>query len=183
MLKKIVTERMQLSPVSEEEVDELHQLWMQPEVRKYLWDDKIIPLEETRQIVSQSITAFLNNKYGLWVSRLIASEDIIGFCGYWPFFELPQVELIYGLSPKYWGRGLATEMARALLEYGFRECGLENIQASADVPNRASIAVMERLGMTFKEQTKINGKDLVFYQKQREELLNCTPEISTGSRQ
>jgi ribosomal-protein-alanine N-acetyltransferase len=102
------------------------------------------------------------------LARLLNTQLIIGFCGYWSFFEPPQIQLIYGLSAQYWSRGLATEMARAAIDYGFQECGFKVIYASADVPNKASIAVMKRLGMTYQKQEMINGKEIIFYQLNRD---------------
>lgn len=60
----------------------------------------------------------------------------------------PAVEIGWRLAPGYWGRGLATEGARALLADAFVRCGLEHVVAVAVEQNRASLAVMERLGMT-----------------------------------
>jgi RimJ/RimL family protein N-acetyltransferase len=59
------------------------------------------------------------------------------------------VELLYGLYQNFWGRGLATEAARAVLRFGFEEVGLEEILACADLDNPASVRVMERLGMSY----------------------------------
>jgi ribosomal-protein-alanine N-acetyltransferase len=168
MKLEIITERMQLSPVTEADTDELHQLWTQPEVRKYLFDDRVIEVSQTQQIVTQSISAFSDREYGLWLARLLNTQLIIGFCGYWPFLEPPQIQLIYGLSAQYWSRGLATEMARAAIDYGFRECDFKIIYASTDVPNKASIAVMKRLGMTYQKQKEVNGQEIIFYQLNRD---------------
>jgi [ribosomal protein S5]-alanine N-acetyltransferase len=160
----LTTERMTLSPLADTEAEELYHLWAKPAVRKYLCDDRIVPLARIQAIVRESVAAFQNHKYGLWVARLHEQNAIIGFCGYWPFFDPPEIQLIYGLDPEHWRKGLATEMARAMLDYGFQKYGFEVIRASADVPNQASIALMERLGMKFEKRTTINGLDLVFYQ-------------------
>jgi [ribosomal protein S5]-alanine N-acetyltransferase len=159
----ITTLRLQLTPVSEQDTEELHQIWIQPEVRKYLCDDLVVPFSKVQQLVSESLTAFCTHQYGIWVARLIGESAIVGFTGYWPFFDPPEVQLIYGLSRNYWGHGLATEMAHALLVYGFQTYGFTTITASANVPNQASIAVMKRLGMTFEKQIIVDGQDLVFY--------------------
>ena len=163
--QKVLTQRIQLSPIKETEADELHQLWIQPEVRKYLWDDLIIPDSQTKEIVNQSISAFTNKKYGLWVARLLNQTNIIGFSGYWPFFTPPQIQLLYGLSPQYWGQGLATEMSIAMLDYGFTVYGFEEIYASTDLENKPSLAVLERLEMNHFKQENIDNKETVFYQK------------------
>jgi ribosomal-protein-alanine N-acetyltransferase len=80
------------------------------------------------------------------------------------------VQLIYGLDCQYWGKGLATEMGRAMLEYGFHQLGFVTICASTDPPNRASIAVLERLGMTVEKQVIIDGRDTIFYRIEQEQF-------------
>jgi ribosomal-protein-alanine N-acetyltransferase len=80
------------------------------------------------------------------------------------------VQLIYGLDCKYWGKGLATEMGRAMLEYGFQQLGFATISSCTDPPNRASIAVLERLGMTVEKQVIIDGRDTIFYRIEREQF-------------
>jgi len=60
------------------------------------------------------------------------------------------------------------EAATAVLQHGFDSLGLERIVTSADVPNVASIRVMEKLGMQFDKQETVNGLELVFYSIRRE---------------
>jgi ribosomal-protein-alanine N-acetyltransferase len=168
----LTTDRLVLSPVTKPDAAELHQLWMQPAVRKYLWDDKVAPMSQTQDMIAQSLIAFRENCYGLWVARRKNHEAIIGFTGYWTFFDPPDIQLIYGLASDYWGQGFATEMAQAMVDYGFETYRFAVIRASADPPNVASIAVMKRLGMTFEKQETIDGHDLIFYQIAR--LANRT---------
>jgi [ribosomal protein S5]-alanine N-acetyltransferase len=163
MNQLIETDRLFLSLASESDANELHQMWVQPAVRKYLFDDLILPLSQVQEMLVQSTTAFQEGRYGIWIARLKQQETMAGFTGFWPFFEPPEIQLIYGLSSECWGKGLATEMAHAMLAYGFQTYGFETISASTDLPNIASIAVMERLGMTFEKQMTYEGKEIVFY--------------------
>jgi [ribosomal protein S5]-alanine N-acetyltransferase len=163
MNQVIETDRMFLSPASEGDADKLHQMWVQPAVRKYLFDDLILPLSQVQEMLLQSAISFQKGSYGIWIARLKQQETMAGFTGFWPFFEPPEIQLIYGLSSECWGKGLATEMARAMLEYGFQTYGFETISASTDLPNTASIAVMERLSMTFEKQMTYEGKEIIFY--------------------
>jgi [ribosomal protein S5]-alanine N-acetyltransferase len=56
-------------------------------------------------------------------------------------------ELGYELDPEWWGRGLATEAARAMVAFGFADLGLQRISAECLVDNTASARVLERLGL------------------------------------
>lgn len=59
------------------------------------------------------------------------------------------LEIIYVLNRAHWGFGLATELARGILDYGFRELKPARIVATVDAENCASIRVLEKLGMTY----------------------------------
>jgi ribosomal-protein-alanine N-acetyltransferase len=84
------------------------------------------------------------------------SRELIGFCGLRFIGETRDVELLYGIHPRLWGRGFATEAARAILQWAFRETTLPRVFAGADLPNAASFRVMEKLGMRFSE-TRTTG--------------------------
>lgn len=146
------TSRLTLQPLTANHRHALHALWTLPEVRRYLWDNEIIPLEMVQSIVDESMAAAERNEYGLWMAFEKGKNELIGFTGFWPFFDPPQIQLIYGLAPGVWGKGYATEMGKAMIEYGFERHGYSEIVAATDPPNKASVRVMERLGMVFWKQ-------------------------------
>ena len=57
-----------------------------------------------------------------------------------------EADLGYELSPRYWGHGYATEAARAMVDFGFREVGLQRVSSWCIADNLASARVLERLG-------------------------------------
>ena len=89
--------------------------------------------------------------WGLWAAELRASGEFIGFIGLQrPSAELPFspcVEIGWRLAQAHWGKGLASEGARAALRAGFERLGLAEIVAFTPGLNRRSRAVMERIGM------------------------------------
>ena len=133
-------------------------------MRRYLWDDKVISVDEVRSQIERSQRNFDEYAFGVWV---VVLEEPIGFAALGQIEGSKDVEVLYGLLPTYWGRGLATEAARAVMEYGFASCGLGRIYAGADPPNKASFAVMKRLGMTFHRRSTINGLEVVYYVSRR----------------
>jgi [ribosomal protein S5]-alanine N-acetyltransferase len=144
------TERLTLRPVSADLLPELHQIFIDPLIRRYLLDDEEVSVDWTVNAVEASQTSFENNRYGLWVLQLKNTHSPIGFCGYWRFDQLSYpLQLLYGVLPAYWGWGLATEAARAVISYGFEQIGFPEIVAAADIPNTASFEVMKRLGMSY----------------------------------
>lgn len=77
------------------------------------------------------------------------SNAYIGYCGFQFCNILNGIELLYGYSLKYWGKGYATEAAQALIEYGFNKLGLENVLAAVNPKNKASETILQKIGMKF----------------------------------
>jgi [ribosomal protein S5]-alanine N-acetyltransferase len=163
-MKNIVTARLTLRPISLADVDAVHELWIDPDVRRYLWDNLVIPRERAEQMVRAMIAGAERNGRGMWLIHEQGADEPCGFCGFIPRDEPDHAQLIYGLAPSAWGRGYATESARAVMEYGFATLGLPKIAAAADVPNTASARVLERLGMRFVRREIVHGIDLLFYE-------------------
>ena len=163
----LTTERTRLRPLTIDDVDVAHALWTDPAVRKYLWDDVIIDRERAAEVVAASSEAFEARGYGLWLVHLKESGEPIGFCGLRPA-DSGAPELLYGLWPHWWGRGLAAEAAHAVLGYAFSVLGHHVVEGATDPPNPASVRVMERLGMTCIRRGTLNGLDTLFYHVTRE---------------
>ena len=163
-MQNILTPRLTLRPFTLEDVDVVHALWTDPDVRRYLWDNVVIARERVEEMVRAIIAGFERNGRGMWLIFENGAERPCGFCGFLPRKEPDRAEIIYGLAPSAWGRGYATESARAVMEYGFNTLKLPKIGAAADVPNTASARVLERLGMRFLRREVVHGVDLLFYE-------------------
>ena len=90
--------------------------------------------------------------FGLWAVEVLDAAAFIGYVGLSvPRFTAaftPCVEVGWRLARAHWGRGYATEAARASLTFGFERVGLAEIVSFTVPANAKSIAVMERLGMS-----------------------------------
>lgn len=159
----IDTANLSLTAVDSSDIDALHALWTDAEVRKHLWDDEIIPRETAEAVVMGSMASFAEHGFGQWAVRENRGDAIIGFCGLRFIDDTNVVEILYGFYPAQWGRGYATEAAKAVLDHGFRVAGLREIVAEMDPPNRASIRVAEKLGMTFVQEYERAGLRTVRY--------------------
>jgi ribosomal-protein-alanine N-acetyltransferase len=153
------TERILLQPWTREDVDALHALWTAPKVRRYLWDDVTIAREVAEQVVESHLLTANKHGFGYWALHIPppispAAAPIAGFCGFRFVDHGPEIELIYGLQPEYWGKGLATEACFAALEYLWRSTPFQQVYARTDAVNRKSVEVMLRLGMTHESTTE-----------------------------
>lgn len=164
------TSRLKLCPYKREDLDNLHRIFIDPQVRKYLCDDKIMPREWVATEIENNTKCFEQHGFGQWSIFLKETSELIGFCGFRFFYDNPpELQLLYGLSPQYWGKGLATEVAKAMIQYGFTEHKFEQIISATDVENIASARVMERIGMNFTQRINKEGLDVLYYAISREE--------------
>lgn len=164
----LATDRLHIRPFAMEDAEVLHAFWANPEVRRYLWDDRVLPLDTVRAIIEQSVSDFAEHGWGFFSLDLKATEPVIvGFCGFRHFQRGEEdgedIELLYGILPEYWGEGFVTEAALAVLRHGFDACSMERVIASTDTPNQRAVRVLQRLGMSFEERRVWRGLDTVFY--------------------
>ncbi|MBL9124248.1 MAG: GNAT family N-acetyltransferase [Planctomycetaceae bacterium] len=160
----LTTPRLKLVPWREEDLDALHQLWVDPAVRRYLLDDRAISRDEARTFLVEALEVAKATGVTQWtIRRLAAPDELIGFAGLrWLDAAARQPELMYGLDPRWWGQGLATEAALAVIDDAFTRLGFQTVWASTDAPNRDSVRVMERLGMTPSECPWADPKLVVY---------------------
>src|SRR5262249_62007705 len=170
MDREIRTTRIVLRPITIADLDELHRVWTDPEMRRFIWDGVAISRDDAAQLIARSTDYFEVLGFGLWATRFAGEADIIGFCGFWYFRDPPELELIYGLLPLYWGKGMATEAVRAIIRFGFDQLSLQWIVGSTDAVNAASCRVMERAGMRFADRAIAHGIDTIYYKVSRREF-------------
>ena len=156
------TERLILRPVTAGDHAVLQAHWTTPDVRRFLFDGATLSAAEITAAIEESARDFGRAGYGLWLIHEkagtdlagmdlagtdLARTDLAGTAGLRPLEDLG-LEIFYSLAPGSWGRGYATEAARAVLAHALGPLGLPEVLAEVDEGNAASIAVIERLGMT-----------------------------------
>lgn len=86
-------------------------------------------------------------------------EQLIGYCGVFPQIvdDVEEFEIGYRINPVYWGRGIATEAARAVRDHGFNDLQLPRLISLIHPENIASRRVAEKNGMTPEKETVFRG--------------------------
>lgn len=105
--------------------------------------------------------------YGHWAVVDREESQVVGWCGLEYLPELNETELAYLLSKQIWGRGYATEAAKATVRFGFGSAGLENIIGLVHPENQGSVRVLEKCGLTYKDRISLWGMDMSRYQIDR----------------
>jgi RimJ/RimL family protein N-acetyltransferase len=163
----IETPRLLIRPFerTDGDVAAMHLLFSDPEVVKYIGGVLSDTVEKTQERVWRWIHYQETLGYSSWAVMEKSSGEIIGDCGLFPFENLgPEVELGYDFRRDCWGKGYATESARACLDYGFREFQFDRIVAVALPENIASRRVLEKCGMKENGMRHCYNLDLIFYE-------------------
>ena len=159
------TKRLRLTPLSIDALELFQAINTNEYVRKYLWDNQIMPVETFEQILYDTERFFKNERWGLWKMEVPGSKKIVGYAGLWLFFGENQPQLVYALQPEHTGYGYATEAAEAVTAYAFDHLNFSYLIASMDKENVASQKVCDRLGFRFVQEKEIEGKPILFYEK------------------
>ena len=160
------TARMAATRCSAADYDDLRRLHQDPVVMVTLSaDGPPLPEEQTRASLRSSLDHWERHGFGVWIFRDRVDGAFVGYCGLQRevLEGCDEVELLYALLPAYWGRGLAGEMAAAVLAIGFERLGLVDVIAYTLTTNRASRRVIERAGFSYERDIVHVGLPHVLY--------------------
>jgi ribosomal-protein-alanine N-acetyltransferase len=114
-------------------------------------DGSILSTEETDDRLNKELLHWESHGFGLWMFHDKSENRFVGRGGLRHVYVGGQfeVELSYALVSEFWGQGLATEMAGAIVNIGFEQLGLKEIVSFTLPSNRASQRVMEKAGFLY----------------------------------
>lgn len=144
----LLTDRLALRELSERDVGTLHRMHSDPRVMRYIGDGSVATRASTRAWAARWMSYYGNYPgLGVWAAEARANGVVIGwFC----LIYVPgtvEIEVGYRLAPEAWGRGYATEGARAVVEYGLSGLGLARIIGLTHPENVASQRVLAKAGL------------------------------------
>lgn len=151
MNKTVITDRLILRPWQEADLEPFARLNADPKVREYF--PGLLSREESDYSVKVMSDHIDRCSWGFWAVSLLQTGEFIGFIGLQEvpfsahFTKDTAVEIGWRLAFEYWGKGYATEGARAALHYGFTTVNLKEIVSFTAVQNMRSRHVMEKIGM------------------------------------
>ncbi len=144
------TDRLLLRTWRQEDLEPFAALNADPEVMECL--PKLLDRQESDDLAARLRDQFETRGYGRWAVEVPGVAPFIGFVGLacvdFPAPFTPCVEIGWRLAREHWGKGYASEAARASIRFGFEKLGLEEIVSFTVPHNVRSRAVMERIGMT-----------------------------------
>ncbi len=146
---ELETERLILRQWKDNDYPNFAEMNSDPEVMKYY--PSLMNKYESNEMANKIRSLISKRGWGFWAVEEKESNKFIGFAGlHEPISELPFspcVEIGWRLGRECWGKGYATEAAKASLNYAFELLELGKVYSFSTVGNKRSRAVMERLGM------------------------------------
>jgi [ribosomal protein S5]-alanine N-acetyltransferase len=164
----VETSRLTLRYITARDAEALMPILGDAEVMQY----SIIGVHSKKQIkqfIEQRLISYLEYGFGLYAVVHKQNQELIGYCGFFiqSIEQQKEVEVGYRLAKKYWGQGLATEAAQAVMEYGQQRFNFQRFVCLIETENSRSIRVANKLGMTLEKKIIYHGLDVAMYS------LNC----------
>ena len=170
---EIETERLLLRRWRDEDMEPYARMCADPEVMRFIGDGSPLTREGSEGQISRFLRHWDERGFGLWVLEGKEGKTFIGFAGLahqedWTEGE-HKTEVGWRLDRAFWGRGLATEAARASVDYGFETLGLERIISIIQPGNVASRRVAAKAGLTLRGESHWRNSKVVWYAVDRDD--------------
>lgn len=168
MLEKMIlfkTPRLLIRRLIPEDVDSLFAIFSDPIVTRWMGDGNPLTPELCQKWIAVSLHNYETKGFGASAVMAKDTNELIGCSGIVYDPERKEPEIIYAFHPQSWGKGYASELVPAMLEYGLTHCKLKYILATIDSENKISQHVVAKAGMKFqKEELEPDGHITRIYQ-------------------
>jgi len=176
------TERLVLDTWQVSDWTALRPIATDVEVMRYItggvpWTD-----EQIQSFVDRQVKLYSERGFCRWKLLAKPAREMIGFCGVGFSRNAPDPEIGWWLARPFWGRGLATEAARMALQDALDRVRLARIISVARRANRASIRIMEKLGLKLECEFESDGMLLVRYVVDSSPRRSLPPFQNAGVR-
>ena len=185
-MTELRTPRLRLRPFTEADAPAHLALYQDPEVTRQLGGGPFLGDQiaaRSQRAVVRFVRHWADKGFGVFAVEELATGRFLGQCGLNTIDELGEIEVLYALERAAWGRGLATEAARAALGHGFDDVRLPRIVAVTRPEHRESRRVMEKLGMRYEGDVDVFGIHAVLYALARDDFQAAAgpPAMSPGA--
>ena len=160
----IETERLFIRPFTPNDIEASYAMNLEEEVSRYTGDGGVVSKKEIEQRIMHDVLGdYKKHGYGRLAVELKEERKFIGFTGLKYLEDMNEVDLGYRFMKNYWGRGIATESAKASINLGFETLGLTRIIAMVLPENIGSIRVLEKLHFKYEKEVEEEGQLVSLY--------------------
>lgn len=159
------TERLILRKLTPDDAEVLYRVYHEPEVLKYFAHGPPESIDAERAGIQRHLLHYERHGFGLWATVMRESGELIGRCGLLAqqVDGAPEVEVAYLLSPRFRGRGLASEAARAIRDFALHHLGHTRLVSIIHPDNLASKRVAMAIGMSFSGTSRLYDIDVEIF--------------------
>ncbi|MFK8037877.1 MAG: GNAT family N-acetyltransferase [Crocinitomicaceae bacterium] len=162
-MKILETERLYLREMTPNDAENAYRLNLDWDNIKYTGDVPFESIQEAKAFL-ENYTSYKIDGFGRWAVIEKSSNEFLGWCGLKFTPELDEYDIGFRLFKKHWSKGIATESAKACIDYGFTKIGLTRIVGRAMTENVGSIRVLEKIGLVYKDNYSFEGESGVIYE-------------------
>jgi len=145
--------------------DTLYAVYSDPIAMRWVGEGKPITHEACLKWLEVTEKNYATRGYGMYALEYKATGSVIGFCGLIHPGGQEEVEVKYSFLRSEWGKGLASEVLPALLEYGANRHSLHRVIATVDEAHEASQKVLQRAGaVLIKKRIEDDGGTTYVYE-------------------
>jgi ribosomal-protein-alanine N-acetyltransferase len=160
---ELTTDRLTLRPLSLADIDWFAAMRGDADIMRYIGTAGAVSREVAEARLDRHLECWAERGLGMFGVRERGKDAPVGWAGLQPVDGFDEIEVGYAFAKDAWGRGYATETARAVVRWGFEEHKLERIVAIAYEENAGSRRVMDKLGMRYEGVRHVHGTDSVYY--------------------
>ena len=161
---ELITPRLRMRPFTATDHEAIHAVYADPEVMRYVGHGAHRSMAETLRALRVYADILAAHGYSFLAVVERDGDALVGDAGLNPLGGRgPDVELGYTVARASWGQGYATEARRALVAHAFAALGVPRVVAQVEPANLASRHVLEKLGMTPREERTAYGRPHLLY--------------------
>ena len=160
---EIETDRLLLRAWRPDDFEDFARISADPEVMRYIGNGQPVTRSQAWRAMAVFVGHWSLRGYGLWAAEERATGRFVGRIGLWNPEGWPGLEVGWLLDRACWGRGLATEGARAALDYAFTVLGADHVISVIHPENARSMRVAEKIGERFEREHDLDGNPTVIY--------------------
>ena len=168
------TDRLVIRPLDIDDIPELTEILSDPEVMKYSIRG-VCDRVATSEFIEWCLACYDSHGAGPWALIDKFDSALVGFCGVGPELvaDVEEISLGYRLATRYWNKGLASEAAKAVLDYAFERRLCDSVVVIIEPEHAASLRVAEKIGFS--------GFDVIEFHGGPVRLYRLTAEQGTGA--
>jgi [ribosomal protein S5]-alanine N-acetyltransferase len=157
------TDRLKLYPVSQADADFFHRYLKDPELTRFLPLGQPYPNKKIKIYIYSRILHWQKHQFGTFIIEDKDSQLSIGYVGLEYVLDSKFIDIRYGLIQNFQGKGLVVEAAKKCLEIGFNVWNIDVIYGAAVPENKASVHILEKIGMKSDQSFDIYGKNVLSF--------------------